>query len=448
MSRSGFLPLLLAAAVGCNGGGTEPKPQPRPDPVPTTLSVGPDDPSLTDGSTRQLTATVVDQNGAVMTSLPAGTALGWLSRDASVASVDANGMVTALRPGTSWIRVSVGALADSTRVTVTAVPSQIAVVGVAERSATAGRVVLDSLAIRVTDRHGTGMEGVAVTFAATAGGGEVTPATVVTRADGTARAAWRLGTAVGEQRATATAAGLTGSPVGFYAVATAPVPIRVTLTPEFAVVAVGGTQAFTAEVTAVDGLPIPGANVGMGSTNDAVVTVTAAGSATGVAPGVARIRASIAARADTSTVAVLGPNSILATAFAGGVIDASAQRGDTVRVPVILDLSRPSPTGDLGSVQLDVLYDPTVLQFVRADDILSGTVSNLRGGGLYGIAFAAAQAQGAGSVRLATLVLVVRADAGVGAMSTLNVHVTEAPRSTGFAQYAAPLVVPGRVRVR
>lgn len=445
--RAGALSLLLAGALGCGGGsGTGPDPVPQPDPVPTAMTVAPPDPSVSDGGTRQLTATVTDQRGAVMTTLPGGAAVAWASRDGAVASVDGSGLVTALRPGTVWVRASVGAVADSVRVTVTPVGSQLAAVGAAERVGTAGSLVADSLAVRVTDRYGTGVPGVTVAFA-TAGGGQLTPASAVTRADGTAKAAWRLGAAAGEQTANATAAGLTGSPVTFRATAAAPVPASVTIAPAFATLAVGGTAAFGATVRGADGEDIPGVPVAFASTQTGRATV-AGHTATGVAPGVARVVASLGALADSATVAVLGPSSLLATAFPGGSIHASAQRGDTVRVPVVLDLSRPSPANELGSVQLDVVFDPAVLQFVRADSAIANAVVHLRSSGRFALAFAATQPQAPGPVRLATLVLVVRGDASAGAMSTFQVEFAEAPRSTSLVPFSDPVVVAGRVRVR
>lgn len=445
MRHTGVFSLLLAGALGCNGGGgTDPDPPPVPDPVPTAMAVSPAEPSVADGGTRQLSATVTDQRGAVMTTLPGGATVAWVSRDANVASVDGNGLVTALRPGTAWVRASVAAIADSTRVTVTAVPTQIAVVGSPSRAGTAGRTVADSLAVRVTDRHGTGIAGVAVTFAA-AGGGEVGPATATTRADGTARAGWRLGATPGAQTATAAAAGLTGSPVTFTAAAAAPVPATLEIAPEFATVAVGATQAFTAAVRSTDGDPITGAPVAYASTTGAA-TLTGA-TATGVSPGVARIVASLNALADTATVAVLGPASLLATAFPGGAIDAPVQRGDTVRVPVLLDLSRPSPANELGSVQVDVVYDAGVLEFVRAENVPGNSVGHLRAAGRFALAFAATEPQAPGPVRLATLVLVVRGDAAAGAVSTFQLEFAEVPRSTSLAPFSDPIVVAGRVRV-
>jgi hypothetical protein len=118
-----------------------------------------------------------------------------------------------------------------------------------------------------------------------------------------------------------------------------------------------------------------------------------------------------------------------------------------VRVPVVLDLSRPSPTNELGSAQLDVLYDPAVLQFVRADNVPGNAVWNLRAAGRFGLAYAGTEPLAPGPVHLATMVLVVRAGTA-GAVSSFQIEFAEPPRRTSLAPFSAPVIVAGRVRVR
>jgi protocatechuate 3,4-dioxygenase beta subunit len=87
-----------------------------------------------------------------------------------------------------------------------------------------GRALADSLAVRVTDRHGNPVPGAAVDWSAQTGGGAVLPARSVTGADGIARAQWTLGPAAGGQSARGMVAGL--PPVAFSATAgTAGVPL-------------------------------------------------------------------------------------------------------------------------------------------------------------------------------------------------------------------------------
>ncbi len=73
-------------------------------------------------------------------------------------------------------------------------------------------------AVQITSGNNTPVAGKTVTFAVTSGGGSVTVASVVTGANGIAQVgSWVLGASAGTNTLTATAAGLTGSPVTFTA---------------------------------------------------------------------------------------------------------------------------------------------------------------------------------------------------------------------------------------
>ena len=76
-------------------------------------------------------------------------------------------------------------------------------------------------AVKVTDADGNGVSGVTVTFAVTAGGGSVSGATVNSGSTGSAAVtSWTLGSSLGTNTLSATAAGLTGSPLTFTAIST------------------------------------------------------------------------------------------------------------------------------------------------------------------------------------------------------------------------------------
>ncbi|HEY7876575.1 MAG TPA: Ig-like domain-containing protein, partial [Gemmatimonadaceae bacterium] len=85
---------LAAVLVGCGGGTTSPPPVP----VFTTLQVTPDTATLigAPGTTTQLTATPLDQNGSAMSGLGAAT---WSSDDAAHATVNSSGLVTSVAVG-------------------------------------------------------------------------------------------------------------------------------------------------------------------------------------------------------------------------------------------------------------------------------------------------------------------------------------------------------------
>ena len=97
--------------------------------------------------------------------------------------------------------------------------TQIARHSVSPQSATVGAAVLAPPSVLVRDASLNPVAGVAVTFAVTAGGGSVTPTTpILTDATGVATVTqWTLGAVAGANTVTATAPGLTGSPVTFAA---------------------------------------------------------------------------------------------------------------------------------------------------------------------------------------------------------------------------------------
>jgi hypothetical protein len=92
-----------------------------------------------------------------------------------------------------------------------------------QQTALAGALVSVPPAVLVTDRSGNPIENVTVAFQVTGGGGSITGAAqVATNSSGIATlGGWRLGTTTGANTLTASAAGLTGSPLTFTAAAIA-----------------------------------------------------------------------------------------------------------------------------------------------------------------------------------------------------------------------------------
>ena len=133
MRRHRDISHLLAALVAatwvsaCGDGGTEPTP---PDPPrPTTVTVTPATAELAAHAvTVQLTAEVRDQNGQAMT----GAAIAWSSNDASVASVDRSGVVTAQQDGVTTITATAGTASGNAAVTVARVATSVSVSPVAD----------------------------------------------------------------------------------------------------------------------------------------------------------------------------------------------------------------------------------------------------------------------------------------------------------------------------
>jgi len=100
--------------------------------------------------------------------------------------------------------------------------TQIVAGSVTSQSAEAGTAVNEPPIALVKDAGGNPVAGVAVTFQITGGGGVISPNTPIqTQADGTAPlTSWQLGAIAGENTVTASATGLSGSPVLFTATGT------------------------------------------------------------------------------------------------------------------------------------------------------------------------------------------------------------------------------------
>ncbi len=99
--------------------------------------------------------------------------------------------------------------------------AQIVLVSGNDQSGIVGTALTDPYVVRVTDAFGNPVAGVAVTWGVTAGGGSIAPLAALTNSSGLDSAIRTLGTVAGinADTATATGAGLTGSPIAFTATA-------------------------------------------------------------------------------------------------------------------------------------------------------------------------------------------------------------------------------------
>ena len=177
-------------------------------------------------------------------------------------NTDANGIAVATwtlgdTAGTQNATATVGGLAGSP-VTFSATAGHgnakiIALQGGDAQSATVNTAVATPPSVLVTDAYGNPVSGTTVTFAVTLGGGSLTgtnPAS--TSASGLASIGWTLGTTAGTNNLTATAAGLTGSPVTFTATGTAGAPTQMTVNGGNNQTAQIGTQLPTAPAVLVE----------------------------------------------------------------------------------------------------------------------------------------------------------------------------------------------------
>jgi hypothetical protein len=184
------------------------------------------------------------------------------------------------------------------------------------------------------------------------------------------------------------------------------------------------------------------------SVDPSLVQVDAQGTVNPARVGVGRVVAHSGQAQDTAVVAVLGAGDLLVSALPDGGVKASHAAGETVRVPVALDLSRASGNGDLGSIEFDVTFDPKVLEYVSSStDATGASAANLVEPGRVRFAFAGTDPQGKAQIQLLTLSLKVKADAAAGSFSPLSIVYSGVPTSTGFQVYKSPLTVAGKVVV-
>jgi len=135
-------------------------------------------------------------------------------------------------------------------------------------------------------------------------------------------------------------------------------------------------------------------------------------------------------------------------AFTGGQAKTYVGRGQTITVPVVLDLSKVSAGGDLGAAQFELKYDPAVLVYQSAAAGVTGTADfNVPTPGTFRFSFAGTDPQGTARLTLVTITFQVAPGAAVGAQRALTLTYTAQPANTSFAKYALPIAVAGRVQV-
>lgn len=144
---------------------------------------------------------VTGSNGQAATNWTLGTVSG--TNHQVAASVPAGGVV----PVSFTATANAGAASALVAVSQTSLRGQVS------------RPLNTPVTVKVTDQFANGVEGTNVTFAVTSGGGSVVTPTAASQSDGTAQTTWNLGGTTGDQTLQASAAGLSGSPITFTAMA-------------------------------------------------------------------------------------------------------------------------------------------------------------------------------------------------------------------------------------
>lgn len=223
------------------------------------------------------------------------------------------------------------------------------------------------------------------------------------------------------------------------------------LTPDFLIVDVGATRASPFTIRDGDGASVPAAALSWTSSDDGRAVVDGSGSVTGVQAGQADIVARAGDVSDTARVAVAGPADLVGTALVGGAWSVVVTRGAEITVPLVLDMTRVSPNGDLGEAKLELSFDKSFLAvqsvragagFERNDDDDDDWKDKIE------LHLEADSPAGQGVVTLAVVVFRVRSDAPSGAGGSLKLKFTDRPRDTDEDRYRNPITVGARLRVR
>ena len=267
-----MLAVLSLASCGKDSP-TRPEPTPPPEPpapsVPTRIDITPGNASLDAvGQTVQLAAAVFDQNGQAISAPVA-----WSSSDATVASVSATGLVTALKNGTAQITARAGNASASITVSISQNAVRIVIVPESAALDAIGQTV--QLTATVYDRNGQAISAPAAWSSSDEAVASVSATGLVTALkNGTARITARAGNA---------SASIT--------VSISQNAVRIVIMPESAALdAIGQTVQLSAEVYDRNGQAISDP-VAWSSSDEAVASVSETGLVTALTSGSVKITA-------------------------------------------------------------------------------------------------------------------------------------------------------------
>jgi len=255
-----------------------------------SVNVTPPSASVTVGQTTTLTAQTLDANGSALT----GRAVAWTSSNTGVATVSATGVVTGVAPGNATITATSEGKSGTSAITVTApAPAPVASVTVAPATLPLTVGQTGTLTATTRDAANNVLTDRAITWTSSAEG----VATVAPNGTVTA-------VAPGSATITATSEGKSGTAT----VTVTAIPVAsVTVDPATVSLTTGGTQQITATPRDAQGNALAGRAVTWESQNTNVVTVSATGLITAVAPGTTTVTATSEGKVGTVTVTVTAP---------------------------------------------------------------------------------------------------------------------------------------------
>ncbi|MEW5927370.1 MAG: Ig-like domain-containing protein, partial [Gemmatimonadota bacterium] len=222
--------------------------------------------------------------------------------------------------GAQTLTVSVGGVAVVFGATAaTGAPFSVRVVSGDAQTAQVGTSLPEPLVVRVVDGYLNPVAGAPVRWSVQSlNGGTLAPASAATAADGTARAAWTLGTGTGGLHAMVRAGEGDGGPLVYFTATATGVPVAtVTVSPAAPTVEAGKPVQLTAALADAGGNPLTGRTVAWSSSSAAVATVSGSGLVTGVAPGTATITAASEGKSGSAAVTVVSTGDGIAPELRG-----------------------------------------------------------------------------------------------------------------------------------
>jgi uncharacterized protein YjdB len=294
-------------------GGTQPE-----TPVLSSVTLSPGQASGPPGSTVQLNAQALDQNGNVMS----GVTFTWSSSNTSVATVSSSGFVTGVNPGTATVTASAGGHSASSAINVTepTVTPVITTLSVSPGQASGPPGSTVQLGAEARDQNGNVMSGVTFTWTSS------NPSVATVNAAGFVTAV-----AAGSATVTAAAGGQSGSSAITVTQPSTPTVASVAVSPSQASGPPGSTVQLGAQAHDQNGNVMTGVTFTWTSSNPSVATVSASGFVTAVSAGNATVTASADGRSGSSAITVTQPTPVVTTVAVSPAVT-SVVRGNTVQL--------------------------------------------------------------------------------------------------------------------
>jgi len=259
-----------------------------------SITLSPDTVRITTGVTYQMTATVRDAAGNILTDQP----VTWATNDSSGLTVSPTGLLTTLADGFYSVIATSNGLTAWAGVMVTPRPSVSVAVSPTSASVAAGDTIILSATVR--DATGRVIRFPSVTWTSSA------PAVATVAPNGAGNLGAGVATVTGVSPGSATITATSGTASGTAAVTVIPPqPVAsVTVTPASAAVVVQGKVQLAATLRDANGRTLSGRLVTWTSDNPAVATVDANGVVTGVSLGSAAVTATSEGVSGTASVTV------------------------------------------------------------------------------------------------------------------------------------------------